>query len=341
MPNTNVSLADLARRLNTTPATVSRAQRNHSRISKDMCRRAAALAQELGYRRDPEISRLMQRVRTRRGIEATASLGLLLDSTSPHESLADPYTRGVITGAAERARTQGYTLDRIALREPGMSQERLEQILHTRGIHGVLIPPQLNLPEDIVVPTREITVVAATAARAHLPFHRVFPDHYENMRLLLQILLDRGFRRIGLITTPDIEERQRNFPRIVYEWTVREHSNLKRIPPFIAGKTRGRLADWWRRYQPDALLAPDRWVRDDLAASVRLAQAPPMVLYGNRHKDFAGIEERPETIGAAAIDLLSSEVESSDHPGTSYPKNVTLPGCFVEGPSLPPQIPET
>jgi DNA-binding LacI/PurR family transcriptional regulator len=335
MPRSKVSLAELARRLDTTPATVSRALRNHSRISKEMCRRAAALAEELGYRRDPEISRLMKRVRTRRDIEPTATLGLLLDGSSAHEPIADAYIRGVIAGATERARTLGYALNRIALREPGMSQERLDQILQTRGIHGVLIPPQLHLPEDIVLPTGDITVVAATAARAHLSYHRVFPDHYENMRLLMHVLIERGYRRIGLVTTPDIEERQRNFPRIVYEWMVREHAKLKRIPPFIAGSSRGHLTDWWQRHGPDVLIAPDRWAMDEFQRQSANRPAPPMVLFGNRHKDFAGIEEQPEAIGAAAIDLLGAEVESGENRHAICPKNVALPGRFIEGASLP------
>jgi hypothetical protein len=76
---------------------------------------------------------------------------------------------------------------------------------------------------------------------------------------------------------------------------------------------------------------------DELLTSAHLRQPPPMVLFGNQHKDFAGIEEQPEAIGAAAIDLLGAEVENGENRHAINPKNVTLPGRFIDGPSLPPR----
>ncbi|WP_315839513.1 LacI family DNA-binding transcriptional regulator [Limnospira sp. PMC 1243.20] len=147
----------MAKELNTTPATVSRGLRNDPRISASMKERVRKLAKERGYKLDPETTRLMAHIRSTRDKRTDSVLALLPDAHKPGELSQDPYTRNVIQGAQKRAEELGFRLETLRLREPGMTQSRLETILYTRAIHGVLIPPQADLPHDIIVSVRGFT----------------------------------------------------------------------------------------------------------------------------------------------------------------------------------------
>jgi DNA-binding LacI/PurR family transcriptional regulator len=330
-----VSLADLAERLGTTPATVSRALRNEPRISVAMRGKVARLAAELGYRPDPETTRLMARIRARREAKPLSALALLVDTESTHDEVADPYTRRLIAGARQRGVELGYSLDPICLREPGLSQERLDRILYARAITGVLIPPQSDLPHNIVLPAENVALVAATAARSHLHLHRVFPDHFQNFRLIFDRVAAAGHSRIGLITTPDMEERQRNAPLAAYEWFVRTRTGFPRILPFVAGISRQSLRCWFEKHRPSVMVGPDDWVLEEIRDIWGGPSETAVVLYGNRRPGFAGIDELPEVVGAAALDLLSAHVIRGEYGYPTHTKNVTITGEFRSGASFP------
>ncbi|MCC5846721.1 MAG: LacI family DNA-binding transcriptional regulator [Verrucomicrobia bacterium] len=328
MPKKRVSLADLAKELNTTPATVSRGLRNDPRISQAMKERIKKLAKQRGYQVDPETTRLMAHIRSRRDTQPVSVLGLLSDARDADELAKDPYTRRLIQGAKARAAELGYRMDTLRLREPGMTQARLETILYTRSIHGVLIPPQTDLPHDIVLPEQHVALVAATAARAHHHLHRVFPDHFANMRMLLEEVVKQGGKRIGLITTPDMKERQRNGPLAAFLWFAAEHPEIRCVPPLVIGRQASTLRQWFVRHKPDALLGPDSWIVEEIQDQMQGPAAPMIFLFGNQREGFSGIDELPEIIGAAAIDLLTSQVIRRETGIPRHPKSVLIAGEF-------------
>ena len=67
-----------------------------------------------------------------------------LDNKSPRANgwRMSACTRDYFDGASQRAKERGYRLETLWLSEPGMSGQRMSNILWTRGIHGVLLPPQ-------------------------------------------------------------------------------------------------------------------------------------------------------------------------------------------------------
>jgi DNA-binding LacI/PurR family transcriptional regulator len=102
-----VSLADLAKLMKATPATVSRALRNEDCISLATRQRAAELAAQLGYQPDPEVTRLMAHIRSRRETRFQSVLALLSDSYMDDAVSEDPYTQRVITGVVAEAGAWG------------------------------------------------------------------------------------------------------------------------------------------------------------------------------------------------------------------------------------------
>lgn len=326
-----VSLSDIARRLDTTAATISRALRNDPRISESMCRRARRVADELGYRPDPEAQRLMTRLRASREVRFVATLGLINDAEPGADFYRDPYTAQVVAGAEERAHELGYVLDEIRVRAPGIGAARLGGIFRSRSIRGVLVPPQAELRKDIPLPFGELSIVAATAARLELPLHRVSPDHFANLTLLVEKLLELGHRRIGLLTTEDMEMRQRRAPTAVFHWFAREQGSIAAIPPIDAVRQPARIGAWFKKHRPTAVLAPDAWALDLLAPFARVPEDVSLMLYGNRRPGIAGLDELPEAVGAAAIDLLTAGLLRGEAGLSAHPKRMLIAGRYMPG----------
>lgn len=331
MPRPPTGLTLIARHLGTTAATISRALRNDPRISAATCARAQAVATEFGYRPDPETQRLMARLRATREVRFVATLGLINDGARRPDLYRDPYTAAVIRGAAARAAELGYRLDELHVRERGMTAERLENICRTRGMRGVLLPPQSLLREDIPLPYHDLAVVAATAARPELPLHRVSPDHFANLTTLLEQLIQLGHTRVGLITSADMEARQRHAPSSVFHWFVRQVRQLAPLPPLDADRKLHTVAEWLQRHRPTAILAPDGWVLDHLEPHARVPADLSLVIYGNRRPGISGIDELPEAIGAAALDLLTSCVQRGEKNLPDHPKRMLIAGRYVPG----------
>lgn len=326
-----VSLSDIARRLNTTAATISRALRNDPRISEAMCRRARATADALGYRPDPEAQRLMTHLRATRQVRFIATLGLINDAETGIDLYRDPYTSHVIAGAEKRARELGYLLDEIRVRTEGLNPKRLTGIFSSRSLRGLLVPPQALLREDIKLPLDDLAMVAATAARPDLPLHRVSPDHFANITLLIEKLVELGHVRIGLLISEEMEIRQRRGPSSVYHWFVHQARLLVPIPPLDVVREGTKLVPWFHRHQPTAVLAPDSWVRDLLEPVTSIPGATSLVIYGNRRPGFSGIDELPEEIGSAAIDLLTAAIQRGEKGLPVHPKRMLVRGLFVNG----------
>lgn len=329
MGKSGPSLADMARRLNTTPATISRALNHDPRISATTRARALAVARELGYRPDPEARRLMARIRARRGAPFVATLGLLNDAPAGTDLYGDPYTAHTIAGATRRAEELGYQLDEINVRQTGLTAARLTAILRARGIRGVLVPPQASLAESIPLPYDDVAIVAATAARPELRLHRVSPDHFANVTLLLDWLVHQGHTRVGLLTAPEMEIRQRHCPSAVFHWFARQARRIAPIPPLDLIRSSRRLAAWLERHRPTAVLAPDRWAATLLAEQASASATPTVIIYGNQRPGFTGIDELPAEIGAAAIDLLTASIQRGEKGLPENPKRVLIVGRVV------------
>ncbi len=99
--------------------------------------RVQAVAKRLGYRPNPRVSALMAHIRQAQPITVGERIAFLWIDAIPGER---PY-RTMFDAARERAAQLGYALEEFWWASPGVSARRLQQILHSRGIVGLLISP--------------------------------------------------------------------------------------------------------------------------------------------------------------------------------------------------------
>src|SRR6266850_4362787 len=114
---TRVTLSDVARRLNVSHTTVSRALRNDRQISKSLCQRVQRTAAEMGYRPDAMLSALAHYRRGKMAPLITAEIAWINHWPDPkklrrvHEF--DLYWQG----AAAEADRWGHRLEEFCLDE--------------------------------------------------------------------------------------------------------------------------------------------------------------------------------------------------------------------------------
>ena len=97
------------------------------------------------------------------------------------------------------------------------------------------------------------------------------------------------------------------------------------------------FAEWVPRYQPDAVICCDEHV---LGWTHRLGIAVPGrlgLVHLNRHpylKQWAGIDQREDQIGAAAVDLVIEQLVRGETGIPPSQKEVLIKGKWVDGATL-------
>ncbi len=334
----SVTLGDVAKAAGVSRATVSRALKNNPVISAACRKQVQKIAQEMGYRPDPEASRLLAYLKHSRKAKFESVVGILNAHSPPEKMWIDPYTRALIAGAKRRAEAIGYATDELALTEPGMTPRRIDEILDARGIRGVLIPPEPEPLFQAGLDWSKVAAVATTTTAEPLRLHRVLPHNFLNMRLLIHAALDLGYRRIGLVQWPQLEERQMFAPTEVYTWFAHFAKRIPPLPVFewnwaLGEKVFPRVRSWFQKHKPDLVLGIDDYVLDALQEGTGL-KAPHdfgYISYGEAPAGFSRLDQNPAAVGAAAIDMLSAQIHRGETGLPQIPKTMLIEGMFVPG----------
>src|SRR5690606_40487216 len=86
-------------------------------------------------------------------------------------------------------------------------------------------------------------------------FHRVVPNHFKNVTLLCESLVDLGYRRIGLAIPENLDKRL--FHHISGSYLAFHHERkLEAVPILLYPTPRhvAELRDWFKQAKPDALI---------------------------------------------------------------------------------------
>jgi LacI family transcriptional regulator len=329
-----VTLGMIAERAGVSRATVSRALRNHPQLPKSTCERIQSIAEEMGWRPDPEASKLMHYLRETREKRSVSTLAVLNDYPARNDPYKDPYTATLLKSAKARADVLGFQMDEIWLREPGMTAARVSSILRARGISGVLIPPEVDPLPRIELDWDAFSSVATTTTAMPERMNRVLPDNYGNFCKIMEALVSRGLKRILLLSLRGLEARTEHCPTHVYHAYCARNSDLETVPVFYwddEGGTRdpmSALGEYYRQTRPDAVLVADRWLLESLekATGTRAGTDYFAACYSNADPDLPGLDQRPALVGSAAIDLLSAHVIRGETGIPEVPKHMRIPG---------------
>jgi LacI family transcriptional regulator len=339
-PKARVTLRDIAERLNISHTTVSHALRDTPRFSKELRMLVKRTAEEMGYRPDPMLSALAHYRRGKKNIPIAAELAWINQWPDPKQLRSfhefDLYWKG----ALEEAERNGFRLEEFTINER-MSPTRVEKILLTRNIRGILIPPHggitLNWGD---LRWEHFCIVrlghSISTPRAHL----VTSDQLTDGIIAVENIWKRGYRRIGLAISLKVQTRfSAGYFFSQMEWPPELRIPVLAVPEKGSEKDLQQIRSWLKQHKPDAILtdltAMPEWLAQfgyNVPGDVGLAILS--VLEGGVD---AGIDQNSEEIGKAAIQLLISLINHNERGIPEICRELLVEGRWVDGSTLPPK----
>lgn len=338
MENPAPTVRSLARDLGLSRTTVSDALRGAPRVDPGTVRRVQEAARAAGYQRNPLAAALMSELRRSRGSTFRGVIAAVdLDEPS-RPAYAARFHRELILGAASRADELGFKLENFVMGKDGISVQRLDSVLLSRGIHGVLLLPAWDEPDLSQLDWSRYSGVYADYIMDRPPLHCICPDHYRSMMATLVRLAAYGYKRPGLVL------HRHNDERLQYRWSGAfrafqdHHSWIEPVPPLMATMLNPEeFVKWFRRHRPDVVLSHNTAVIDWMeacGASIPKTHGFVSLNLVMKTRPCAGLDLQPHLLGARAAELLVAQLQRNERGVPEWPTITTISARWVDGPTL-------
>ena len=329
------TVRSLARTLGLSHTTVSDALRGKGRIDPATAQRVLWAAREAGYRRSPLASAMMSELRRSQGATFRGVLAAV-DVVEPERGDAHGiFHTELIAGGKACAEELGFKLESFVVDHARITVPRLDSILQSRGIHGVLVLPSWNSPNWSELGWSNFAGVYTDYAIARPPLHCVCCNHYRSMISLLALLAERGYRRPGLDLEQGRDERTQHRYSAALRTFQETQPGVECVPPLIVQRRcKDDFVAWFRRYDPDVVLSHFTDVIEWMElCGARLPQthgfASLNLLYKTR--PCAGLDQQPRELGARAVELLIAQLHRNECGVPKWATTTTMPARWIEG----------
>lgn len=336
-----ISLRDIAAMLGVSHSTISLALRDHPRISAEVRAKVKEKAAELGYRPDPMLAALANYRRGRGAGAIHASVAWINGWPNQCDLRSHREFDFYWHGARSAAEKFGYRLEEFRVGRE-CPPKRLHQILSTRGITGLLLPPHREPPDWNGFPWENYSVVRFGRSLPKPDFHVVTADQITNTMLAVQAIHERGYRRIGFSGIEGDFSKRGLFFQLGFIGGQRATRVAQPLPPLFLdngkpGDRRAAFHQWLKDNKPDAILTTDPTVRDMLAklgydVPGDIGLAVTSILDA---KADAGIDQHPEEIGRVGFLMLNSLINDRSRGIPAIFRQILVEGSWVDGNSLP------
>ena len=343
-----VTMRHVARAAGVAVSTVSKALRNDPSLPEKRCRAVQATAARLGYRPHPLVAALMSQIHHHRRRSDPHNIAWIDLWPAGKDSAAAMSVEPVLRGARERARELGYGIEVYPAGANGMSPKHLHRTLTTRGQWGLIIPPvpepAMRFPLDL----RGLTGVTIGTSLHEPVMHRVSPNHFQGCVLLFERLRAKGFRRLGLVLTPAMNERVEGKWLGAFLACQERLPRGERVSPLLAGRDdKQTLARWLRREKPDAVLVAENFFRAGVSPARGNSFQRPLIAWlmpPDGSRGFDGLDLRPEQLGRVAVEMVVAQIHRNERGSPAIPHTVLIdavcadpqPGGKIIAASSPP-----
>ena len=333
-------MLDVARAAGVSKNTVSLALRNDPQIPEQTRVRIAALADSLGYRKNPTVAHLMAQLRSEAESGHKATLALLNANEDRNAFQSHPTIPTYIEGCRRRAARNGYSLDEFWLHDPMLDGARLNRILRMRNIRGVIVVGLMNsnrLP-DRFLPTWEEFPCVVTGVRTRDPaLSFACTDHHMLVMRAFENALRLGYKRPGLVLDRVIDNLVEC--RFTSGFLIAQNAlpASRRLAPFYAVSEARQdpalFGKWLKREQPDLILTLyhviHRWL-DNLALRVPQDLGLIQLEWRADHPHWAGMNQHNDIVGEAAVEMVIGMIHNSERGVPLFPRATLLGSTWVE-----------
>ncbi|MCH6256111.1 LacI family transcriptional regulator [Puniceicoccaceae bacterium K14] len=290
------------------PSTVSLALRNDPRIPEETRERIQKIANDLGYSANPLVSAWVSARRAGRPVHQHVSAAYLTCEDNEFDWPADEHLRSIFKGAQKQSENHGFRLTEFRFRNRKQEVARLNQILSTRGVRGVIFGPTLHHQNITGLEWERYSLITIGYGLTSPSLHRVAQDHHAGITGAFSEFLKKGYSRIGLAFT-----LQHNATRLerwvcVYQYEqIRYAKSRNRLPVFSA-KSKDPMIEakeWIQSAKPDAIITdnPSAWTETGI---------PTLGFTHSSSKPYSGVQHDNSHIGIRAMDLLAYMVLNNE-----------------------------
>lgn len=335
-------MAQVAKMAGVHQTTVSLALRDHPSIPEATRERIRAIAEKAGYRRNPFVAALMaERRKGTSGKGARLAFLTVWESRGLWRRESPTYARlfDLMTSHSE---SLGYGLEEFWLSDPGLSPDRLRQILLNRGIRGLILCPLPGKMHEITFDFSDFAVVALRYTLRKPALDHVSIDYCAAMNLAIDRLWETGHRKIAFATVDETDERVNHLS--LGAFLARRHFEpTKFLPPIIGQWSGESFLPLIKEKNPDAIITSghllhckfEHWLKK---AGKKLPQDLSMVcLDCHLNEETAGIFQNLEGEAHVAIDLLTHRIERAQFGLPQRPQAILVEGTWRDGPYFAPR----
>src|ERR1051325_7225732 len=191
MEHRPVTIKDLAKILDISVSTVSRALRDTYDVNQETREKVLALAQELNYKRNLNATGLIMR--------GTHNIGIILPNVTNY------FFSTVITGVQEVAYTNDYNISLFLTNDSPEKEKEVTQNLFISGVDGLLVSVSSSSQscdhfKQLI--EKGVPVVFFASAPADVEASQVLQDGYKGAFDAVEHLVQQGYSRIAHIAGP-------------------------------------------------------------------------------------------------------------------------------------------
>jgi LacI family transcriptional regulator len=331
-----VTVRDVASAAGVSHSTVSRALQGSPLVKKQTRDQLVKLAEQMGYRPDPMLSALTayrSRVKLRKQRNALAFV-------------IGPYLQNswgdILESARERAERLGFDLQTYIWRED-LSPARQSEILHSRGIKGIIVGPLTKESHMIELPLRinYFSFVAIGRFISSPLINTVTPNHFGSVRQAMDRLRQHGYRRIGLALLErlnyHVDDRIRT-AYLGYESNLPEEERIPMCHPAREESETEQILRWIETEKPDAILSYNH-IHDHLVeAGIRIPEDvgfASLNLNSRREGQLAGTNVNDRMVGQVAVNFLNSQLLIGEIGEPEVRQTLIVDTFWEDGPTAP------
>jgi LacI family transcriptional regulator len=331
-----VTMKEIAEKIGISHATVSLALRNHPRISAKLRKRIQELAVKMGYEPDPHLTALSHYRHNRTRTPVHAAIAWLNCWSNPRELRSLHEFDACWEGACEGAKKLGYRLEEFVV-DKSLPLGRVEKILFTRNIKGILLPPHREIPDLSGFNWNRFSVVRVGRTIPTPRMHVVSSDQTANAMLAFKKIREKGYQRIGYVGD-DMPGRLFAAGFLQSQLQIPKSSRLPvLLVPVGDPANQSRILSWMERCKPQVILTD----LSELPAFVSNAgyRVPEDVaLVGLSLLDgniSASIDQHAQEVGRVAVLMVISQINDFSQGVPPVFRQILVEGSWVDGPSCP------
>lgn len=335
----NVTMGDVAKEAGVSRTTVSLALRGHKRISEATRKKIEAAAEKIGYVPNPYLSVLGAQIRASKSKGLQAQIAYL--SYGPIRNCESGQLEGLsfneehYFGIVNRCKQLGYGIEPVFLDKSKLSAKRLNQILASRGIMGLVMHRQFNKSEDWKLDWDKYAVCAIGSSNFKDCFHSVDCNRHDGMMQLINHVHQLGYKRLGLVLWEEQDRYNQHAIRMVVSDYQLRIAQDDRVPPLVAKEiTKENLSRWIKEYSPDLVIGGTNNIYEMLVErGLRIPEdigfvRPQLTVEG---LPMSGVRYDQVSMGAAAVDIIVGQILGNETGVPATPKRMIISGKWRDG----------